>query len=291
MSDVTIRPARSDDHDAIASFTSGTFSWGDYVADALEDWLADPRSHVAVAALDDRPVAIARSVMMSEVEGWMHGARVDPDHRRQGLASRLNDHLCDWAREQGALVVRLMIESWNEPAQRQVEASGYRRVCEWMNAVRNLGSEPDPVTNGGRRVPGDEQLTAGTPAEIEPAWVAWSSSELSRAGRGLYPRGWLMRRMVRTDLDHAVRHRELLHGPSGWIVAEAEDEGGTMFVPLVVAADGDAYRLVRAMVDRADRNEYHRIRVLVPSVDWMVAALSRAGFDLAGEQVWAKTVA
>jgi hypothetical protein len=182
-----------------------------------------------------------------------------------------------------------MIESWNEPAQEQVAAAGYRRVCEWTNAVRGLGSEPDPIANGGRRVPGDEQLAVGTPAEIEPAWVAWSVSELSRSGRALYPRGWLMRRMVRNDLDEAVAGRQLLHGPSGWIVAEPEDDD-TMFVPFLVAADSDAYRLVRAVVDRADRKGFQRIRALVPSVSWMTEALHRGGFDLSAEQIWTRAL-
>ncbi len=287
--DAVIRPARTEDHAAILAFTANTFSWGDYVGDAFHTWLADSNAHVAVATVDDRPVAVARGVMMSATEGWMHGARVHPEHRRKGLATRLNHHLCEWASAQGALIVRLMIESWNEAAQRQVEAAGYRRVCEWANAVRRLGSEPDPVTNGGRRVPGDEQLVVGTRAEIEPAWVAWSQSQLARVGRTLVPRGWLMRRMVRADLEQAVAGRALLHGPSGWIIAEEEDEG--MFVPLVVANDTDAYRLVRALVDRADRRGYPRVRVMAPSVEWMVDALTRGGFDVTGDQIWARTVA
>lgn len=289
MSEPTIRPATAEDHVAIRSFTSVTFSWGDYVADAFEGWLADPDAQVAVVVEDGEPVAIARGVMMSPTEGWMHGARVHPDHRRKGLATLLNDYLCDWASSRGALVVRLMIESWNEAAQRQVQTAGYRRVCDWMNGVRGLGSEPDPVTNGGRRVPGDEQLVVGTPAEIEPAWVSWSSSELARAGRNLYPRGWLMRRMRKDDLDDAVTGRRLLHGPSGWIIAE-EEADDSMFVPFLASTNDDAYRMVRAMVDRADRKGYSRIRTLVPAVGWMEEALSRGGFDLAGNQIWAKTV-
>jgi GNAT superfamily N-acetyltransferase len=284
-----VRPATAEDQTAIAVFTTDTFSWGDYVADAFSGWLADPLSHVAVAVIDDVPVAVARAVMMSATEGWMHGARVHPDHRRKGLATLLNHHLSDWVRSKGGQVVRLMIESWNEPAQQQVAAAGYRRVCEWTNAVRGLGSEPDPIANGGRRVPGDEQLAVGTPAEIEPAWVAWSASELSRSGRALYPRGWLMRRMVRNDLDEAVSGRQLLHGPSGWIVAEPEDDD-TMFVPFLVAADSDAYRLVRAVVDRADRKGFQRIRALVPSVSWMTEALHRGGFDLSAEQIWTRAL-
>lgn len=289
MSDPTIRPARAEDHSAIAAFTTDTFSWGDYVADAFGDWLADPRAHVAVATVDNTPVAVARAVMMSDTEGWMHGARVHPDHRRKGLATRLNHFLCDWAAGQGAVVVRLMIESWNEAAQRQVEAAGYRRVCEWMNGVLTLGSDPEPGSNGGRRVQGDEQLVVGTPAEIDPAWVAWSSSDLFKAGRSLYPRGWLMRRMTVADVKEAVEAKALLHGPSGWIVAEPEGEN-TMFVPLFIATEDDGYRLARAVVDRADRRGFPRIRIMVPAVPWATDALERAGFDLTADQIWSRTL-
>jgi len=289
VTDSAIRPARAEDHAAIAAFTTDTFSWGDYVADAFGDWLADPQAHVAVATVDDTPVAVARAVMMSETEGWMHGARVHPDHRRKGLATRLNLFLCDWAAGRGAVVVRLMIESWNEAAQRQVETAGYRRVCEWMNGVLTLGSDPEPGSNGGRRVPGDEQLVVGTPAEIDPAWVAWSSSDLFKAGRSLYPRGWLMRRMTVADIKEAVEAIALLHGPSGWIVAEPEGED-TMFVPLFVATEDDGYRLARAVVDRGDRRGFQRIRIMVPAVPWATDALERAGFDLTGDQIWSRTL-
>lgn len=289
MSEPVIRPAVPEDRPAIAAFTTATFSWGDYVADTFDEWLADPGSHVAVVTVDTQPVAIARAVMMSPTEGWLHGARVHPEHRRRGLGSRLNDHLSEWVRDQGGFVVRLMIESWNDPAQNQVASLGYRRVCDWTNATRLLGSEPDPITNGGRRVHGDEQLAVGTPAEIEPAWVAWSASELSRSGRMLYPRGWLMRRITRRDLEEAVDGHRLLHGPSGWIVAEPEDDD-TMFVPFLAATSEDAYRLIRALVDRADRRDFQRVRVLVPTVEWMDAALVRGGFDLSGDQIWERSL-
>ncbi|MFP5331501.1 MAG: N-acetyltransferase family protein [Acidimicrobiia bacterium] len=288
MNQPAIRPARADDQPAIAAFTADTFSWGDYVAEAFDGWLRHPDALVAVATVEDMPVAVARGVMMSPTEGWMHGARVHPDHRRKGLATRLNHYLCDWAFDRGAQVVRLMIESWNEPAQRQVEAAGYRKVCEWVNGVYVFSSQPDPAANGGRRVPGDEQLAVGTPAEIDPAWVAWSSSDLARAGRGLFPRGWLMRRMNQGDLVTAVQAKQLLHGPSGWVIAEPEGDD-TMFVPWFVATEDDGYRLARAVVDRADRRGFPRIRMLVPSLPWVSEALGRAGFDLSDDQIWARS--
>src|SRR5690606_7990615 len=46
---VSIRLAEARDAEVIAGFTQNTFSWGDYVADACLDWLADEDAAVPVA--------------------------------------------------------------------------------------------------------------------------------------------------------------------------------------------------------------------------------------------------
>lgn len=286
MSDPILRPARQSDRVDIVEFTTDTFSWGDYVGDSFDGWLAADESLLGVVEVDGRVAAIARAVLLSPSEAWLHAARVHPDHRRRGHASRLNDWLCGWAASQGAVVARLYIEDWNEAAQRQVSENRYRMVSQWVSARRRLGTEPDPTTNGGRRVRGEEQLTAATPAEVDPAWAVWSGSDMTRSGRGLHPFGWLFRRLTRDDIERAVRDRELLHGPSGWVMAR--DDNGTMVVPFVAAADDDLYRIVRAAVDRADRHEFGAMHVLVPDTPDVADALERAGFGLDRGQVWAR---
>lgn len=41
--------------------------------------------------------------------------------------------------------------------------------------------EPDPTTNGGIRVPGDERLDIAPRAEAQPVWSMWSTSDLIRS--------------------------------------------------------------------------------------------------------------
>ncbi|MDH3248006.1 MAG: GNAT family N-acetyltransferase, partial [Acidimicrobiia bacterium] len=197
-----VRPARLEDLESVRAFTTGTFEWGDYVPERFESWVDRDDSVVMIATDDDDvPIGLARVVMMSERETWIHAARVHPDHRRRGIGSAINEALCHWAASQGAIVARLMTEDWNEAARGQVERSGYRRVSTWSWPMRDLGTgRIDPVTNGGRRVPGEEQLASGSRAEIDPAWIAWSSSEMASAGRGLFPVGWTFRRMTIDDV-------------------------------------------------------------------------------------------
>lgn len=272
-----VRPARLADLPAVTAFTTGTFDWGDYVPERFESWLGHDDSTVLVATDDgDVPIGLARVVMMSDREAWIHAARVHPDERRRGIGSTINEALCEWARSHGAIVARLMTETWNEAAQGQVERSGYRKVSTWSWPMRDLGTGTiDPVTNGGRRVPGEEQLASGSRAEIDPAWIAWSSSEMAAAGRGLFAIGWRFRRMTIDDVHLASRNRELLQCASGWVIASSEDD--RLSVPWVATNPLDAPKLARAVIDLAARRSMKSVMVMVPTIDWLDEAFQHAG--------------
>lgn len=285
-----VRPARSTDLDAVRAFTTGTFAWGDYVPDRFEGWLDHDDSTVMVAVDEtDTPIGLARVLMMSAREAWIHAARVHPDHRRQGVGTAINHALCEWAAQRGAVVARLLIENWNEAAQQQVERSGYRRVGSWSWPMRDLGTgRIDPVTNGGRRVPGEEQLASGSRAEIDPAWIAWSSSEMAAAGRAMFPIGWTFRRMSIDDVAEASRKRELLQCASGWVIARTD--GDQLTVPWVVTNPLDAPKLARAVVDLAARRRVKSVMVMMPSLDWLDEAFEHAGCEVHHGYLYARTL-
>ena len=158
-----VRPAQASDIDAVRAFTTGTFEWGDYVPDRFEGWLGREDSTVLVATdEDDSPIGLARVLMVSDREAWIHAARVHPDHRRRGIGSTLNEALCDWAGSHGAMVARLMTEDWNEAAQGQVEQSGYRRVSTWSWPMRDLGrGAEDAAARGDAHRPGHQRRAEG----------------------------------------------------------------------------------------------------------------------------------
>jgi GNAT superfamily N-acetyltransferase len=283
-----VRPARFEDREAVTAFTTGTFAWGDYVPDRFEGWLGAEDSTVLVATDDtDEPIGLARVVLMSDREAWIHAARVHPEHRRRGVGSAINEALCAWAASRGALVARLMTEDWNEAAQGQVERSGYRRVSAWSWPMRDVGvGKIDPVTNGGRRVPGEEQLASGSRAEIDPAWIAWSSSELASAGRGLFPIGWTFRRMTIDDVHAASRSRELLQCASGWVIAKTEND--RLSIPWLATNPLDAPRLARAVIDFAARRNLASVLVMVPTIDWLDEAFEHSGCDINRGHIWTR---
>ncbi len=285
-----VREAKPSDQPDIASFTRDTFAWGDYVGEAFPSWLADPAVFAHVAVDDSgRVVAVGRARMVSSREVWMASARVHPDHRRQGLASILNETGVEWGRRQGAVVARLFIEDWNEGPQRQVETIGYRRASGWVVARRSdLASDPNPLRNGGPRVPGPERLMAGARAEVDEAWVAWNSGVLMRRARGLVNRSWIFWSMTPGDLIDARQRAAFWSCPSGWVIGEPSDDGTRFDVTWMQASPGDYRRVIRACIDHAVEAGTSGIAMWLPAEPDLVAALGSIGFDTELSSIWEK---
>lgn len=287
MNEPNLRPGRADDVEAIASFTTETFSWGDYVAESFAEWLKEESTEVVVATGDDdRAIALARVRMLGPREGWISAARVHPDHRRRGLGSALNDWCVDWIAHQGGVVARLQIETWNEAAHNQVLAIGYRPVATVANAVRSISvAAMEPVTNGGRRVKAEERLDRAPRTEAEGAFIAWSTGDLARAAHGLFPVDrWSWRRMTPED----TRRGQTWSCPSGWVMAE--DEEGELTVRWLVTGPDDASSLVRAVVDLAHERHAEGVHVIVPAVDWLLAAVGSNGFEAHPTRIYEKPI-
>ena len=288
MPSIDIRPAHADDLAAVAAFTLGTFSWGDYVADSFLEWLGDPDAEVVVAVdPTDRPVGLLRAVMMSSQECWLHAARVDPAMRRQGVGMRLNEAGVAWGRERGALVVRLMVEQWNETARRQVEKLGYRHVSSWVRGSRDIGGSggTGPQGNGGRLASGGERLHPADPAEAEPAYTAWTMSELVRDAHGLYPIGWSWRAMRLGDVSAAARGGRLFQCQSGWAILEP-GEARELHCPWLMTTPEEVAALIGAVVDRALQVKVARLSMTVPESAWVVGAMERARFEITPSAVY-----
>lgn len=285
-----VRPGRPEDHEPLAAFTQDTFEWGDYVADAYPSWLEDPAIEVIVVEHDaDGPVAVATLKQPGSGQAWMAAARVHPDHRRKGLASMMNDTGVAWARERGDRVARLLIEDWNEAPQRQVEGLGYRRTSRWWHATRDgLAADPNPLRNGGPRVPGPERLEPATAMGPADAWPVWERSGLVRAARGLIGFHWTFWRLTLDDLTGFARRGLLWSAPSGWVVAEVVDD--TLEVAWLCAADADIDRLLGACVDLAVGEGLDRLGVFAPIHAPVGDALTRLGLETFGIDIWEKAL-
>ncbi len=285
----TIRPAKPGDKSDLAAFTQNTFEWGDYIADRFDDWLAAPDGHLLVAEHAGAAVGVARAGLLSPSELWLQGSRIHPNHRGNRLSQRLSDELSQWGASQGAEVVRLYIEDWNQAPQHLVAAGGYRRVSKWLFGQRAIiDQDPQPTGNGGRRVPGDERLRPAPKAEAEPAFMAWSTSDIGRAARGLSARNWTWKLLTIDDLSAAAPEGMFLESPSGWALAERVDHRLAVF--WLMANLEDSYRLVRAVLDRAIETAATKLEFWIPDTQPLQTALTRIGCDLEPGSIWERSL-
>jgi len=85
---MTIREANALDKIPILKFCKDTFSWGDYIDQVWDFWLSEGHLFLFEKQF---PVGICHA-FYSEDQIWIEGIRIDPNFRRQKIASKLVKH-------------------------------------------------------------------------------------------------------------------------------------------------------------------------------------------------------
>ena len=281
-----IRRAEPRDAAAIKAFTTATFAWGDYVPDMIEDWIADDEGVVLVATdADDAPIAMARAVFLTETEVWSHAARVHPDHRGRGIAGLIAEELLQWARDDGAHIVRLMIEDDNLPSINHITKTGFTRAASVVRASRAVGSAtPNPEGNGGRRTRSAVKAKPGTAHDLPLVRASWTSSEAGRSLRGMVGVGWSFHRLRDEDIEAAAKRGGLWEIGSSWAITDSITP--QFLVTLLDTTEDDAHDVIRALIDTANNRGAESFAMFIADTVWLVQAARRAGCDVEGYGIW-----
>jgi len=127
--ELTIRPARIEDLEAITNFIrdAGDLGPGDHVPGRFPSWLEEA-GILLVAEAAGRVVGVVYGEDQGQGEMWCQGMRVDATHRSKGIASRLQGELNRRAQASGFHVWRLASGYWNTPAHRAAERNGFQLV-------------------------------------------------------------------------------------------------------------------------------------------------------------------
>lgn len=285
-----MREATVEDVDAIVSFTTDTFEWGDYVPHMILEWITDDVGVVMVAVDEtDTPVALARAMFITDREVWSHAARVHPSFRGRGIAGDLADVLTDWARDRGGQVIRLLIEDDNLASIRHITKKAFRRGVSVVRASRTVGAaSPNPEGNGGRRQPSPLRTRPGKVQDLQLVRSSWSTSQVGRAMRQLIGAGWQFHRLRDTDIEAAARSSNLWEIENSWaITGSIEPE---FQVQLIDTTEAEAHDVVKALIDTANNRGAEEFSMWIADIDWLIQAARRTGCEVEGYGVWEKAI-
>jgi ribosomal protein S18 acetylase RimI-like enzyme len=266
---VTIREARHDDVESIVPWTTDTFVWGDYIPDRLPAWLESEGSQVLVCVDEsDTPIALCHVAMLSPNEAWIEGARVRPDRRRSGLGTILNDAGVEWARGEGARVIRLSTEASNLAARNQVRRIGYREVSRWLAASFDV----NPTHRAAERY----RMRPAPGSDADAAWLFWVASDLARESRELIALGWQWRTARPEDIATTAGVGELIQSPAGW-VSVAQPAEDWLRANWIASTPEDILGLLDGLLDLAAERGVSELDLKLPDLPWTAEAIRRSG--------------
>jgi ribosomal protein S18 acetylase RimI-like enzyme len=154
--ELLLREATGEDNAAVASLCA-RLDPADYMLTAWPEWMKSPGDVQLVAEWQGRFVGCVRAGVVGEGQAFLQGLRVDPGHRRMGVARALMVGLEDRLRHRQVVVQRAVTSESNLPALDLLAGLGWRRAKsvvrrrhfevargDLVGALRRVSLAPNP---------------------------------------------------------------------------------------------------------------------------------------------------
>ena len=124
---MTVRDANDSDKIPILKFCKNTFSWGDYVEHVWDSWLSEGNFFLAQK---QSPVGICHA-FYSKSQIWIEGIRIDPNFRRQNIASKLVKHAETIGKKKKLFLSYMLIDTENSASLLLADSLNYEIFQTW----------------------------------------------------------------------------------------------------------------------------------------------------------------
>ena len=122
-----IREASNLDKNIILKFCKNTFSWGDYIEQVWDYWLSEGNLFTFEKQL---PIGICHAFYSKE-QVWIEGIRVNPDFRKQKIASKLVKHAESLGKKKNVLFSYMLIDTENYSSLSLADSLDYEIFQTW----------------------------------------------------------------------------------------------------------------------------------------------------------------
>ncbi len=130
--DLNIRQAKVEDKPKIIELLKET-NPHDYIFHVLDEWLLDDKGKLLVVHYDDKIIAISHFFLKNKESAWLEGARVHPNYRNLGIATKMNLFILETLRKEGIKKARLVTSSKNIPSQRHLAKTPFKPTSRWLH--------------------------------------------------------------------------------------------------------------------------------------------------------------
>ena len=122
-----IREANALDKTSILKFCKDTFSWGDYVDQVWDFWLSEGNLFLFEK---QSPIGICHA-FYSKDQIWIEGIRIDPNFRRQNIATELVKHAESIGKEKNISFSYMLIDTENTSSLSMANSLDYDIFQTW----------------------------------------------------------------------------------------------------------------------------------------------------------------
>ena len=122
-----IREANIFDKNSVLKFCKNTFSWGDYIEKVWSSWLDEGNLFLFEKK---SPVGICHA-FYSENQIWIEGIRIDPEHRREMIASKLVTYAESIGKKNHKLFSYMLIDTENKNSISMANSLNYDTFETW----------------------------------------------------------------------------------------------------------------------------------------------------------------
>jgi len=127
MVELIIREANIGDKIHVLKFCKDTFSWGDYIDQVWDSWLLEGNLFICEKQF---PIGICHAFYLED-QIWIEGIRIDPNFRRQKIASKLVKHAESIGIEKNISFSYMLIDTQNTKSLSMAYSLNYDIFQTW----------------------------------------------------------------------------------------------------------------------------------------------------------------
>ena len=232
-----IREANDTDKTTVLKFCKDTFSWGDYIEHVWDFWLSE--GHLLLFEKQSS-IGICHAFFSSN-QLWIEGIRIDPNFRRQKIASHLVKHAEILGRKKNLPFSYMLIDTENSSSIFMANSLDYSISQTW-NFYSLL-----PKKNRNYKISFENSLNLQKYSHYVKSWrwLPLDDSILSSLCEH--------NKIIKSNVDNEI---------SIAILTDSEHFDKTLIVTLFSGSQNSSSQIISFLQNYAMENKYERIQIL-----------------------------